>query len=482
MEDRGNLGAGEQRASTTPSGQPQSCTAEEETDAGNRPAGAGALPGDVIGSLSSVCAVGAGCLSCVSSGRWLGSGLVGRMGVGEVVGRRCRAFVALLTVLGLAMVSGFGWGSVYAPFNATTGNEASSFTAAAYFYEGAASAWGVNTNGRLGDGTTTSRSSPVPVGADVTWVNVANGELHSCGTRSDHTLWCWGSNGNGRLGDGTTTQRLIPTQVAGSTWGKVAAGETHTCATRTDGTLWCWGFNNDGQLGDGTTTARVLPGQVPGTTWRSVAAGSANTCATRTDDSLWCWGINGNGQLGDGTTTRSLVPKQVPGTWAALAVGDLYTCAIATDSSIWCWGKNTNGQLGDGTLTQRLVPTALLSGGTDWVTVSAGTLHTCATRVDNTLYCWGENTDGRVGDGTITDRLSLVQIPGTTWRRVTAALSHTCAIRTDRTVWCWGDNANGRLGDGTTTGRVVPTQVPSLSAAVLWVGARASHSIVAAVA
>jgi alpha-tubulin suppressor-like RCC1 family protein len=198
-----------------------------------------------------------------------------------------------------------------------------------------------------------------------TWVQVSSGQDHTCATRSDGTLWCWGLNSEGRLGDGTTTNRLSPVQVVpGTTWAWVAGSQFHTCATRSDGTLWCWGKNDYGQLGDGTTTNRLSPVQVgTETTWARVAAGDQHSCATKKDGTLWCWGYNLSGQVGDNTGSMCLSPAEgqqygesclLPiqvGTdsgWDRISAGVAHTCATRTDGSLWCWGYSGNGQLGLG--------------------------------------------------------------------------------------------------------------------------------------
>jgi alpha-tubulin suppressor-like RCC1 family protein len=327
-------------------------------------------------------------------------------------------------------------------------------------------AWGNNFSGQLGDGTTTSRPSPTPIGDATDWSAISAGAAHSCGLLgAGSSLWCWGHNAAGQLGDGTTTQRSSPTQIGAlaTDWSAVTAGGLHTCALRETGTLWCWGSNSSGQLGDGTTTNRQLPTQIgTATDWRAISAGGSHTCGMRASGTLWCWGSNTYGQLGDGTTTPRTVPTQI-GTaadWSAISTSrGHHSCGLRGTGSLWCWGRNNVGQLGDDTTTERHSPTQIFVA-TDWIAISAGEVHTCGLRGTGTLRCWGSNVYGQVGDGTTTNRLRPTQIgTATDWRTVSAGTFHTCALRgTGSTSWCWGRNHFGQLGDETTTQRLVPTQ------------------------
>ncbi len=325
--------------------------------------------------------------------------------------------------------------------------------------------WGWNRAGQLGLGDLERRTSPTRVGTRTDWVGIVSSYDHTCATRSNHTLWCWGSGRNGQLGLGDTTGRDTPTRVGtGADWAVVsAAGFAHTCGIRTDHTLWCWGNNANGQLGLGGTVARKSPAQVgTGTHWTGVKAGDSHTCATRTNHTLWCWGYNANGQLGLGDTTDRTAPTRV-GTdadWTEVGAGDGYhTCGVRTDHTLWCWGYNGQGQLGVGNTTGRTVPTRVGSD-TDWAHVIAGHRHTCATRTDHTLWCWGHNDYGQLGLGdTVTVTIPTEVGTGTDWELVGAGDRHTCAIRTDQTLWCWGRNYHGQLGLGHRHNRLQPRRV-----------------------
>ena len=224
-------------------------------------------------------------------------------------------------------------------------------------------AWGYNGYGQLGDGTTTDRHTSVPINL-TNIVAVASGYYHSLGLKSNGTVWAWGNNGWGNLGDGTYNQRLNPVPVTGLTGvaTAVAAGYYHSLALKGNGTVWAWGNNGNGQLGNGTTNQSPIPVQVSPLTGTvtAVAAGYYHSLALKSDGTVWAWGNNGNGQLGDGTTTQRLSPIQVTaltGTVIAIACGQFHSLAIKSDGSVWAWGNNGNGQLGDGTSgTNRLTP------------------------------------------------------------------------------------------------------------------------------
>lgn len=323
--------------------------------------------------------------------------------------------------------------------------------------------WGDNGNGALGDGTTDSKSSPVQTisgGSD--WHKVACGYLNTLAIKEDGTLWTWGANYHGSLGDGTQNNASSPIQIGTDTnWSDLAAGNAYwdgSAAIKEDGTLWLWGYNEEGSIGDETTDDRSSPVQTVagGMNWKQVSRAWDHTAAVKTDGTLWMWGNNYAGALGDGTTDSKSSPIQTiaGGTnWKQVAVGGQdsttpFAAAVKTDGTLWTWGYNSNGQLGDGTTDNKSSPVQTMAGGTNWSKVSCGGYFISALKTDGTLWTWGYNGYGQLGDGTTTDSSSPVQVAGNNWIEVASGYAHVIARKSDGTVWTWGSNYAGELGNG----------------------------------
>ena len=287
---------------------------------------------------------------------------------------------------------------------------------------------------------------------------------------STGSLWLWGSNARGTLGDNTVAGKSSPVQTvaAGTNWKLVTSGTYHTAAIKTDGTLWTWGINAYGQLGDGSSiTHRSSPIQTVagGTNWKSVGGGLLHTAAIKTDGTLWTWGYNFNGQLGDNTVADKSSPIQTVsgGTnWKSVAGASYHTAAIKTDGTLWLWGRNNYGQLGDGSsIDHRSSPIQTVAGGTNWKSVASMGLHTAAIKTDGRLWLWGHNAFGQLGNNNTISRSSPVQTVsgGTNWKSVAGGgISYTASIKTDGTLWLWGRNRSGGLGDNTIASKSSPIQ------------------------
>lgn len=335
---------------------------------------------------------------------------------------------------------------------------------------GDAYCWGANIDGRLGDGTTTSRFVPSAVPSGYKFTQISAGS-HGCALNiHEGGVWCWGYNLFGEIGDETHYPRLRPTGIAqGLGFIEVSAGPgEHTCGVTSDHDMWCWGSNEFGQLGDGTreyrTGLRLVPSEARFTT-RTISAGDRRTCAVKIDGVAYCWGDNSRGQLGDGTTVdRYSVTAVVGGLqFASISPGSpTHTCGLTTSSAAYCWGSNAYGKLGDGTTADRLVPVAV-SGGLTFSALSVGLGNqTCGLTSSGAAYCWGVNDYGQLGDGTTISRSTPTRVAGgLVFVQLSAGDGHTCGVTVDGVAYCWGKNSNGQLGDGSATPRLVPTPVAS---------------------
>jgi len=328
-------------------------------------------------------------------------------------------------------------------------------------------AWGFNPFGQLGLNDTDRRSSPTQVGSDTTWKEVDMGALNIV-IKLDGTLWTCGYGSNGGLGNGSTSSKSVLTQVGALTdWEYCSTDGISSClAIKTDGTLWSWGYNNNGQLGDGTIVSKSSPIQIGALTDWAVISQCQYTChAIKTDGTLWSWGSNLYGQLGlgdQGATTHRSSPTQVGSdtNWSNVKDGTYHTIAVKTDGTLWSWGRNLEGQLGDGTIVSKSSPVQI-GALTDWSDEIAGSeLTSHAVKTDGTLWSWGNNTDLQLGltGGAVN---SPTQVGTDTWSSVYSGINSTFAIKTDGTLWSWGNNSYGQLADGTIISHSLPEQVGS---------------------
>lgn len=328
--------------------------------------------------------------------------------------------------------------------------------------------WGYGAGGQTGQAPSTAQPTPAIVAGASGVVAVATGAAFSCTLQSAGGVVCWGQNDAGQLGDGTTTAHASPAAVTGLGGAvAIAAGRAHACALGSDGGVRCWGANGAGQLGDGTTSGSPVPVAVGGLGSPAVAitAGGDHTCAVLAAGGLRCWGANDSGELGNGTTAGSATPVDtgLAGVSGASA-GTQHTCAALTDGSARCWGANPDGRLGTGDTTPRTSPAAVT--GLPWpvTSIAAGPRRTCATTLVGYAYCWGNNDNRSLGNGS-NDASSATPVPVagiTDGVGVAVGMSSSCAALADRTVRCWGRNDFGELGDGTTasSGSPVAVQLP----------------------
>jgi len=353
--------------------------------------------------------------------------------------------------------------------------------------------WGDNTNGQLGLGNLTVQLNPVLVDTRDNWGAQAAGFSHVAALKADGTLWSWGDNSSGQLGDGSQTPSLFPKQISGTDpsslpndWAALAAGDLHTLALKGDGTLWSWGDNSSGQLGYDTSVAPspdLLPGTLPrqvtvvgsaNNNWVAIAAGGSHSLGLQSDGTLWVWGDNSQGQLGDPSLVESsILPSQIVNflppvagfnsSWKAISAGFGHSLALQADGTLWSWGSNFDGQLGDGsTLTVQPLPVPVANDGAPYVALAAGDAHSLARRADGTLWAWGRNLDGQLGIG-LTDSVQTahptpLQVGlDRDWAHFGVGGSHGIALKAQGTLWAFGSNQNGQLGDGSTLDKNSPS-------------------------
>ncbi len=335
--------------------------------------------------------------------------------------------------------------------------------------------------GKLGDGTKNSRLIPVQVHGSgnvgfLTSVKaIMAGEHENYALKTNGTVWAWGGNFAGQLGDGTYTNSLTPVQVSGLTSVASLGGRGyHNLAVKEDGSVWAWGWNNHGQLGHATPSSPCpsltgncsnVPLQVTGiSSPLAVTGGGFFSLALMPDHTLLAWGANEHGQLGDETYTERPAPVPVNAVLsnvAQVSAGWKHAVALTSTGYVWTWGDNTEGEIGNGTTSTTGVYVPFqVPGLSNVIAVSAGDRYTAALKQDGTVWTWGWNGFGQLGDGTNLDRSSPVQVVGLTNVTLIAARDyHTMAIKSDGSAWAWGSGQNGELGNNIAADQNKPVRV-----------------------
>jgi len=334
--------------------------------------------------------------------------------------------------------------------------------------------WGSKSDARIGSGIGPRGNVPVQV-SDLTDMSaVAGGVFHSLGLKNDGTVLAWGWNYYGQLGNGTdgpfNSNIQVPVHVLNlADVTAVAGGYWHSLALRNDGTVWAWGFNGDGELGNGTNAGSNVPVQVMNLTGViAISGGYFHSLALKNDGTVWAWGWNAYGELGNGVNTHSNVPVQVSNLTdvTAVAGGYWHSLALRNDGTVWAWGYNEGGELGNGTNADSNVPVQV-SNLTGVTAVAGGVYHSLALKNDGTVWAWGYNYYGQLGNGTNGHGAnSNVPVQASNLTGVTAISGgyfHSLALKNDGTVWAWGENPNGNLGDGTNTVSNVPVHAHNLT-------------------
>ena len=353
--------------------------------------------------------------------------------------------------------------------------------------------WGYSRYGQIDNNRGSDQEVSSPTQVPGSWSKVTSGKDESAGIKTDGTLWTWGRNAYGYLGQNAIASNpdhgiSSPVQVPGTTWAEVQSAWGGILAKKTDGTLWTWGDGWGGSSGlNSSTLDRVSsPTQIGSdTTWNKINRIPYAGFATKTDGTLWAWGNNPDGQLGQNSRTQYSSPVQIPGTtWSKVAGGNSQLMATKTDGTLWMCGNNHMGGLGQNTNgfpSRRSSPTQI--PGTTWNNIDSGNYCSYATKTDGTLWAWGVNAQGNLGQNDVVHYSSPVQIPGTTWVYPVAIYNVMYAVKTDGTLWATGRNALGQLGQNSTGspanhGLSSPVQIPGTwpTSVGLWNGAsRGNH-------
>ena len=329
--------------------------------------------------------------------------------------------------------------------------------------------------------------------------SVSSGGMHTCSINSDNFLFCWGDNTKEQQGEvWGSIDKEEPTRITNNFPGPVdratllkgkkiislSSGYQHSCAVDDTGEVYCWGNNTFDQLGNGSFSGTYAPilaaveGEMKEKKIVKVAAGQNSSCALDSEGEVYCWGQNFLGQLGDGTNDRYrndprriemdgiLKEKDIIDVFA----GGKHVCALDSEGEVYCWGDNDDGQLGDGTGNNPIpsvmdiskVPVKVVWNDAvpEIVKVAGGTSHTCAIDKDGLTYCWGVNSKGQLGDGTTETRNVPVRVKTAfVFKDISAGFEHTCGVENNGDVYCWGSNITDQLGNNSENDSYEPVKV-----------------------
>jgi alpha-tubulin suppressor-like RCC1 family protein len=299
-------------------------------------------------------------------------------------------------------------------------------------------------------------------------VDVQSGAKHTVALKEDGSIWVWGSNENGQLGNGTYGPNVLePFHLSSlSNFIAISTGVFNTVALKNDGTVWTWGSNGNGQIGNGAVGGNIVnPYQIPTlSNIKAIESGDYHMVALKGDGTVWTWGLNNYGQIGKGTAGGNVATPQKIASLTnikSISAGSYHSAALGIDGSVWTWGENYFGQIGNGTTNDNIPNPYKVIGISDVKSISTGNEHTIALKNDGTFWAWGYNNAGQKGNGTSgVNVLSPFQITSLTGvESISAGGNNSSALKIDGTAWIWGDNSSGQIGNGGTANALIPTQI-----------------------
>lgn len=328
--------------------------------------------------------------------------------------------------------------------------------------------WGANTNNRisptLAGGSFALTAFEVSIGQSLSDI-VRGTDDHSCLLTLAARVYCIGPNNLGKGFASTSTSTITNWRDAGVDGTSLALGNDHTCVLLANGDVGCVGSGSSGRLGTGNNSSQssIVTKVQGGLKFTQIEAGELHTCGL-VGESAYCWGEGTSGRLGVGSAVDSPTPLLVLGglRFSAISAGGGHTCGIVQPAgSIYCWGRNSSGQLGEGSTSDRLTPAQVNAPGVRFVQLSVAGDHSCAVDDQNRAWCWGSNGRGKLGFGVINgpDRTTPVQVMGPAFKYISTGDTFSCGITTNGTVWCWGDAGSGRLGTGNQIDSAYPLPV-----------------------
>ena len=365
------------------------------------------------------------------------------------------------------MISNIAFAQCFSTISSNTFHTAARKTDGSYWV------WGAGASGMLGNTTALDEPTPIMLVNTSNWSYIKTNPLSTFAITNGGALWGTGGNSFGCLGVGSSISQFNEFQQVGnqSNWKAIDGHQDFTIALKTNGTLWSWGHNNYHQLGNGNTIDSNVPQQIStDTDWKMIeSSGVSNSFAIKTNGTLWGWGSNVSYLLGDPSVFSYLAtPTQIhPETdWRTITCGSGHALAIKNNGTLWSWGSYGQGQTGidiDNLPAGGFDPSAPRQIGTDnnWQSLAAGSSVSMGIKTDGTLWVWGLNDVNQLGDGTNVYRRHVPFQIGTdtNWATINCGLRYSIAQKTDGSMWAWGDNTYGQLGNGTTDNILVPTLI-----------------------